>query len=495
METHFGNLPMRLCGVIVPSLLSFDFLNSTTFWAYLFWILWLHRYVRLLVHCLSHWTYKSKPLPANPKYTNQDVTVVVPTIHDNPEELKPSLRSLLACNPACLYLVTPYDKFEALKRAAEQLGVENVQVLSNTIANKRRQLCEAIPSIETPITVLADDDVTWPSKMLTYLLAPFEDDKMGGVGSCQRVKRVWYEPWSTRIWNWLGAAYIERRNFEITATHNIDGGTSCMSGRTVAYRTEILKGHDFLSEFQNEKWGEGTLNTDDDNFITRWLVKNRWKTWIQYDPECELETTLENSMELFVLQCIRWARSNWRSNWTSLFIEGHVWKQQMWCTYALHIATFTSLAFLVDPLLLLSCWQATADWDTAQRERAFWAQFIFMFGFTKVVKLVGLFKRNPSDIVFLPVSIIFGYFHGLIKIYALLTLRTTTWGSRPDGDTNNDSRLQPLPRPSEYVASPKTKEHSDLTASSASGISDGFKIRQKVWGFLTRNQPEDLGKI
>lgn len=46
-----------------------------------------------------------------------------------------------------------------------------------------------------------------------------------------------------------------------------------------------------------------------------------------------------------------------------------------------------------------------------------------MFAFTKVVKLIGLFVRNPSDIMFLPVSIIFGYFHGLIKLNALLTLK------------------------------------------------------------------------
>lgn len=46
-----------------------------------------------------------------------------------------------------------------------------------------------------------------------------------------------------------------------------------------------------------------------------------------------------------------------------------------------------------------------------------------MFAFTKVVKLVGLFKRDPSDIMYLPVSIVFGYFHGLIKLYALATLK------------------------------------------------------------------------
>ena len=57
------------------------------------------------------------------------------------------------------------------------------------------------------------------------------------------------------------------------------------------------------------------------------------------------------------------------------------------------------------------------------RRYAFWAQFTFMFGFTKVVKLIGLLVRNPSDIMFLPVSVLFGYFHGLIKLYALFTLK------------------------------------------------------------------------
>lgn len=97
--------------------------------------------------------------------------------------------------------------------------------------------------------------------------------------------------------------------------------------------------------------------------------------------------------------------------------------QQPWCTYALHIATFTSLAILVDPLLLISLWKGTADWDMQSRRRVFWAQVIFMFGYTKVIKLVGLFRRNPRDIVYLPVSIIFGYLHGFIKLYALFTLR------------------------------------------------------------------------
>ncbi|KAK4462070.1 glycosyltransferase like family 2-domain-containing protein [Cladorrhinum samala] len=445
-----------LVEVAVPRLPEFFW--TVKFWVYLHVVLFVHRYLRLIVHCISHWTYKSITPSEKPKYTEKDVSVVVPTIHNRPEELKPSLESILACNPAKLILVTTYNKHAALKQAVSTLSAPNsttvIEVLHVDKANKRLQVCKALEEdhVQTAITIMADDDVEWPSTLMPWILAPFEDDGMGGVGTCQRVKRVDGDL-TTRIYNWLGAAYIERRNFEISATHNIDGGTSCMSGRTGAYRTEILKSYDFLSGFKNEKWGKYILNADDDNFVTRWLVAHQWKTWIQYEPECEIETTLENGHK-FLYQCSRWARSNWRSNWTSLIRERWVYKQQLWCTYALHIATFTSLAFLFDPLIIYSCWRATEDWELNNRYILLVSEIAYMFCFTKVVKLVGLFRKNPVDIVFLPVSILFGYFHGFIKLHALFTLKETSWGSREDGDVNNTFRLQEKPPRSESMATP-----------------------------------------
>lgn len=291
----------------------------------------IYRYLRLVVHCISHWTYKSiLPRDEKPKYTSDDVTVIIPTIHNNFQDLRESLQSILACRPAKLILVTTYNKHEALEQMAVTLRSPGsvrptvIEVLHVDKANKRLQVCKALEEdhVKTPITIMADDDVEWPVTLMPWILAPFEDDKMGGVGTCQRVKRVDGDI-MTRLYNWLGAAYIERRNFEISATHNIDGGTSCMSGRTGAYRTEILKSYDFLGGFKNEKWGKYILNADDDNFVTRWLVAHQWKTWVQYDPECEIETTLETSTK-FLYQCSRWARSNWRSNWTSLVHERYV---------------------------------------------------------------------------------------------------------------------------------------------------------------------------
>jgi len=221
--------------------------------------------------------------------------------------------------------VTTADKYEKLRVFVKSLEASNIRIFYTSIANKRIQVCEAIPKVKTPFILMADDDVTWPRTMLPWILAPFEDSKMGGVGTCQRVKRLRSGPWLARCFNWLGAAYIERRNFEISATHGIDGGTSCMSGRTGCFRSEILQSSLFLEGFKTERWGKYQLNADDDNFITRWLVSHQWKTWVQYNRECELETTLENNSK-FLYQCSRWARSNWRSNYTSLVTEAYVWR-------------------------------------------------------------------------------------------------------------------------------------------------------------------------
>jgi cellulose synthase/poly-beta-1,6-N-acetylglucosamine synthase-like glycosyltransferase len=269
--------------------------------------------------------YKSIPIPKTPTYTSTDVTVIIPTIENNYEALRAPISSIMACNPHELILVTTFGKYHNLLNFVSTFNDTRIKVYDTKIANKRRQLREAIPRVTSAITVLVDDDVTWPSTILPWLLAPFENPKIGSVGVSQRVKRIREGPLATRCWNWLGACYIERRNFEISASHYLDGGTSCMSGRTNAVRTDILTNPSFLDGFCKERWGTYHLNADDDNFVTRWLVNHDWDTYIQYNDECTIETTLENNYS-FVRQCLRWARSNWRSNYTTLFVEREVYR-------------------------------------------------------------------------------------------------------------------------------------------------------------------------
>jgi len=218
-----------------------------------------------------------------------------------------------------------------------------------------------------------------------------------------------------------------------------------MSGRTVAYRTSILQDETFTSGFTDEKWwfGQYQLNADDDNFITRWMVSHGWETYMQYHPDCEVQTTLEDNPK-FLKQCLRWARSNWRSNLSSLFAERHIWRKQPWSTYAVHLTTLFPPAIIVDAALLCFLWKGTANWPTEEATRALQALVAWMV-FSKFIKLITHFARYPIDIFLWPVSVLFGWFHGIIKCYALATLSETTWGSRAGADASDSERMKLRP--------------------------------------------------
>jgi hypothetical protein len=131
--------------------------------------------MQFLIHYVSHWRYKSKvPNWGKPRYISEDVTVIIPTIHNRPEELHPSLESILACKPAKLILVTTWNKHEALSRVATTLRIPDaaspivINVLYVDKANKRLQVCKALEDdhVKTAITVMVDDDVEWPSTLM-----------------------------------------------------------------------------------------------------------------------------------------------------------------------------------------------------------------------------------------------------------------------------------------------------------------------------------------
>jgi len=377
----------------------------------------LFRYTRLIVNCVSHWTFRPIPIPETPTYLPEDVTIILPTIAKGGDQLETTLRTCLRAEPHELILVTVDSNVEDLKKVAYAINAKKIRVLSIREANKRRQLCRAIPEVSTAITIFVDDDVTWPAKVLQWMLAPFEDPKMGGVGTSQRLKRSK----KTSIWSFLGACYLERRNFDCSACLQVDGGLPCLSGRTVAYRSSILQDEAFTHDFTHEEWRTCQLNADDDNFITRWMYSHDWKIAMQYHKDAEVQTTLEDGPK-YLSQCLRWVRSNWRSNLTSLFVEGHYWYTQPWSTYSVLQTTLTAWALPYDLLVFFAWYQASIGWPQDLRNSLFVFLAAWTFLFSKTVKLWGHFSRYPADIMFLPIYIAFGYFHGLIKLWGLFTL-------------------------------------------------------------------------
>lgn len=287
-----------------------------------------YRYFRLIVNILAFYLIRPIPIPENPRLTSQDVTVVIPSLalEKDRDEFWATVHSILATDPFQVILVTIEENVERVRLMVKNMTTDKVRVLSVTHPNKRRQMVRAIPEIRTNVTVFADDDVKWPRTLLPWMLAPLESEEFGGVGTNQKLRRAEAPSFSERIWGYLGALYLLRRNFDCAACNYMDGGLPCLSGRTVAYRTKIISDDAFTYGFTHEEWNsEYQLNADDDNFITRWLVSHGHKIAFQYHRQAEVETTLENNPK-FLKQCLRWSRSNWRSNITSMFVERDIWR-------------------------------------------------------------------------------------------------------------------------------------------------------------------------
>lgn len=281
----------------------------------------LFRNARLWVNLAANWLYRPVQPIDEPTITADDVTVIIPTVAEDIPQLKETVETAYRLEPYEVLLVTPESRMKRLLQMVEELGSpKRLQVLSVSQANKRRQLSRAIPEVQTKITLLLDDDVWLPEKFTKWVLAPFEDPRVGGVGTNQVLRRKD----RSNVWEFLGSIYLVRRTFDCTACNWIDGGLPCLSGRAVAYRSEILQDPNFTYGFTHETWGsDHFLNADDDNFITRWLFSHNWKIQLQNHRECEVETTLENDAK-YLRQCLRWVRSNWRSNLTSLS-ELYMW--------------------------------------------------------------------------------------------------------------------------------------------------------------------------
>ncbi|OJD26510.1 hypothetical protein ACJ73_02105 [Blastomyces percursus] len=267
----------------------------------LFRFLFFYRYVRLVGNCIGVLLYKPIQPPENPSVTHRHVTVIVPTLEGHGTQLVDTLRSICFTKRHEIILSTIDRNRGRAEETARSIKDPQIKVTVTSVRNpsKRHQVAVAIEKVETYIFILADDDVFWapcPS-FLRWLLSPFEDPKMRGVAT--RGPEIW------------------------DALNDCDGGVPCLSGRTLALRTDMVKDPAFLEPFVSEKWRSTQLNADDDNFITRHIIHHRWRMHFQNHPKVEVRTTLENNPK-FLKQCVRWSRSNWRSKFAQLIRLDHL---------------------------------------------------------------------------------------------------------------------------------------------------------------------------
>ena len=276
---------------------------------------------------------KPIPLSASPSYlAARDVSIIVPTIQTGIEFVE-ALASWLANDPLEIIVVTVDNEVSLLNALINKVLEDTaysratVAVLAVSSAGKRKQMARGLDHAKGSIIVFVDDDVFWQPLLLRYVLACFEDKKVGGVGTRQRVDSTNGEFEETAsIWQRLADRRLVMRNRTQAAVNYLDGGVTCLSGRTAAYRSEILKSPNFIQSFTRDFWlGTYFLDSGDDTFCTRWLIAKGWHFKFQTAPEAEVYTVALDS-PLFLRQVLRWGRNSKRSSIRCLLGITEIWR-------------------------------------------------------------------------------------------------------------------------------------------------------------------------
>ena len=389
----------------------------------------VYRWFWFLIRILAYVLYKPMKPRKHPKYyPARDVTIVIPTIDAGPG-VQAAMQTWLDNNPYQIIIVTIEKVKDELLEIARQVDpmLEKVRIVTVNKPNKRNQMVAGANHVKTEITIFCDDDVLWPPTMVKYILAAFEDRRVGGVGTSQAVI-----PCGSRwtLWEILAAFRISMRNVEIVSTSYIDGGVCCLSGRTAAYRTRILRDPDFQWKFTHEYWlGKYHQHSGDDKFLTRWLHSHEWRTYIQACPEVELKSYFKDNWR-FLKQLLRWTRNTWRSDMRSLFTERFIWTRHPFTAFTMLDKFFNMFTLLAGPITVTYL-------CTRVKEIPVWVVLTSYFVWllvTRLIKYMPHFVRRPQDVIYVPLWLLFNIYFAVMKIYCLFTLHITDWGTRDGAD-------------------------------------------------------------
>eukprot|EP00474_Spongospora_subterranea_P002358 CRZ02816.1 hypothetical protein [Spongospora subterranea] len=400
-------------------------------------IIGLIRLVLFLFRFVCYLLYKPQ-IPSSKRlntFSSSDVTIIVPTIDCGPE-FASAAAQWVKNSPAEIIVVTTdacFPQIQAMVYNFDQ-GSGLFRVLSVPEANKRVQLMEGVNASRTAILAFSDDDAIWSDDFIKWMLVPFDSPKIGGVGSSQAMT-----PCGDRatVWEVLADMRLSMRMMEAASTSRVDGGISCLSGRTAVYRREIMADPDLREKFVSEKWrGKYSLHSGDDKFLTRWLVSHGWEMSFQKHERALLLTTFKPNWH-FLKQLLRWTRNTWRSDFTSLFIDRKIWRRYPYVAMNMLDKMLNPITLLIGPVFIIYAMVMHPRWSPY----AIGASEVVWLFFSRYIRLAEHWRRKQWDIVYLPLYIVFNYFFALMKVYALCTLHITGWATRTDTSELSDIEM------------------------------------------------------
>ncbi|TQM13770.1 glycosyltransferase [Pseudonocardia kunmingensis] len=335
------------------------------------------------------------------------MSIVVPTYQEDPEIFAAAIESWLANGVEEVILV-----IDSSDKTCQDIARRYpVTVVITDVPGKRDALRKGWRAARTELVALVDSDTIWAPTVAAEVSKPFADPRIGGVGTRQSVYGS--KGFLARITD----MFLDHRYFDENASQSLLGkAVSCLSGRTAVYRRELLL--EIEDDFMDETfWGVRSLSGDDKRLTTLVLERGHL-TYMQ--RTAEVWSTFPDRWRIFFRQRLRWARNTWRSDLRALS-KPWVWRHPF-LAYTMIDKGISSFTLLVGPIVM-GIALATGNWMFAGVLLLWWQ-------ISRSAKLLPHIRRRPSSFFFILPYVVVSWVMALIKIQALLTIRTQAWLTR-----------------------------------------------------------------
>lgn len=364
------------------------------------WLMWLAKRIPAMFYRPIHNSY------------NCTATIVTPVYNEDPVLFRKAIESWIANKPDQIIAVVDVTDTTCMQIAAEY---PQVQVIPIDIPGKRPALAAGVDATTTDIVVLVDSDVIWEHDVLAKIKMPFADPEIGGVGTRQNMYPS--NGKTATLWERIADIYLDIRYAdEVPATTIMGRAVSCLSGRTAAYRTTLLKR--VRTAFLNETFMGRPCMSGDDKRYTCLVLQSGYRTWNQLNAR--VYSTFNPKFKGFQKQRIRWSRNSFRSDLRALW-QGWVW-QHPYLAIMLIDKTIAPFTLLLGPITLLIA-AAVGAWQLVVALLVWWLV-------SRTFKILPHLLRRPADWLILPIFIAVTYYMSLVKAYALLTINEHKWLTR-----------------------------------------------------------------
>src|SRR5262249_15808422 len=345
-------------------------------------------------------------------------SIVVPVYREDPLVLERSLASWRRNTPDEIILVIDHSELELIELAHTWAKEDDsLRILVVRPPGKRHALCTGIRAAAHDVVVLTDSDTVWAADFLRHLLMGFADAAVAGVGCRQNV----LEPGSS-LWRRIADWMLDVRFLHYLPCMARRKAIPCISGRTAAYRREIVI--PLPAEVEVETfWGRRCVSGDDGRLT--WLVlRDGWRC--AYQSTARAWTVFPNTFRGFVKQRIRWSRNSYRC-YGRAFAKGWIWQQPP-------ITSISVIQNLLGPFTLVVP-VSLVRWAETTSQHALAAGIAAWLVVGRGIKASRHLVERPRALALVPlVVLVFIFVMIPIKVYALITLNRQGWVTRRTDD-------------------------------------------------------------